>query len=347
MKQAIEVAHVVNGEVLSVRTLCRARERREVLAAVGFVLLLFAAAMALMTGVMLGAHRALYAPLFVVAWAGAALAVAVMVGRRVLARARRYAVGAAIDNDAFAGDELDLVRGTRHGYQLTLVPGMTGTFEGGRSPMPIEGLVGSRGSRLPLGADSRAEISLGTTMFVVRSIEEPPSPPPLDRGFFKRFSRPTLMAAQVTAVVSVLFATPLGAPFSDADMRSSVPTDATPWEIEKLLRVQAQNQSASLHRCFDVMPLECQRPGYVAVGLSLSREGEIRSNWVSRSTFGSDCPVEQCMADVIATWFFEPLPASMKVVLPVQVLRTDKVKPSRHAVLRPGGRMCGKFRGVN
>lgn len=112
-----------------------------------------------------------------------------------------------------------------------------------------------------------------------------------------------------------------------------------------MLRVQAQHQSQTLHRCFDVMPLECQRPGYVAVGLSLSREGEVRSNWVSRSTFGIDCPVEQCMADVISTWFFEPLPASMRVVLPVQVLRTEKLKPAAHAAVE--ARRCGLSRGVN
>jgi hypothetical protein len=62
----------------------------------------------------------------------------------------------------------------------------------------------------------------------------------------------------------------------------------------------------------------------VGIGLSLSREGEIRSNWIARSTYGKECPVNQCMADVAAGWFFEPLPASMQVVLPVQVLRTDK-----------------------
>ena len=72
------------------------------------------------------------------------------------------------------------------------------------------------------------------------------------------------------------------------------------------------------------MPLECQRPGYVGIGLSLSREGEIRSNWIARSTYGKDCPVEQCMSEVAAGWFFEPLPESMQIVLPVQVLRTDK-----------------------
>ena len=33
------------------------------------------------------------------------------------------------------------------------------------------------------------------------------------------------------------------------------------------------------------------------------------------------------MSDVVSSWFFEPLPASMRVILPVQVLRTDKPLP--------------------
>jgi hypothetical protein len=75
------------------------------------------------------------------------------------------------------------------------------------------------------------------------------------------------------------------------------------------------------------MPIACQRPGYVGVGVSLSREGEIRSHWIARSTYGAECPVDQCLSDVVSTWFFEPLPESMKVILPVQVLRTDRPLP--------------------
>jgi hypothetical protein len=29
----------------------------------------------------------------------------------------------------------------------------------------------------------------------------------------------------------------------------------------------------------------------------------------------------------VSTWFFEPLPQSMRVILPVQVLRTDRPLP--------------------
>ncbi len=110
-------------------------------------------------------------------------------------------------------------------------------------------------------------------------------------------------------------------------MRSAIPTRATPWEIEKALRAEAQTQARSLHQCFDVLPISCQHSGYVGVGVSLSRDGEMRDHWIARSTYSADCPVEQCMSDVVSTWYFEPLPQSMRVILPVQVLRTDKPLP--------------------
>lgn len=246
MKHAIEVAHLVNGEVLSVRTLCRARERRQVAAAVAFVALVFASAMGLLSGILLGAHRVLYTPLYALVWTAAATAVAFVIGRRVQARARRYAVGAGIDNDAFASDELDLVRRTRHGYELTVLPGMTGTFAAGRSPVPIESLTGARGTRLPLPSDTWAEISTGATTFVVRSVEAPRTRERLGRAFLKGFVRPTLTAMQLTAVVSLFGSVPRGAPISEADMRSSIPADATPWRSR---RCCACRRNISRRRC--------------------------------------------------------------------------------------------------
>ena len=110
-------------------------------------------------------------------------------------------------------------------------------------------------------------------------------------------------------------------------MKSAIPLDATPLEIEKLLRSEAQMQARTLHQCFDVLPISCQRRGYVGVKLSLSRTGEIREHSIAGSSYGSECPVNQCLSDMVATWFFEPLPQSMSLVLPVQVLRTDKPLP--------------------
>lgn len=325
MNHSIEVAHLVNGEVISVRRLSRRRERREVAVALLVVGAAFVAATGLVAAALLGAHRVVYGPVYGAVWMLVAAGMAIVLGRRALHRARRYRVGVSIDDDAFAGAEVDLVRRVGEGYELALVTGMTGTIEAGRSPIAVETLVStSNTTRVPLGGGVRAEIRLGNTTFVVRGGAAAGREEGVSRALVKRFARPTLTVVQLMAVASFLYAVPVGATLGEADMKSSIPTTATPWETEKALRAQAQNQAPTLHRCFDVMPLECQRPGYVGIGLSLSKSGEIRSNWIARSTYGKDCPVEQCMSEVAAGWFFEALPESMQIVLPVQVLRTDK-----------------------
>ena len=131
----------------------------------------------------------------------------------------------------------------------------------------------------------------------------------------------------IVLLASALFS--VGAPQAIADRpyRAVTPKANTPWEAEKLLRLEAQMQARSLHQCFDPLPLSCQRPGFVGVGLSLAKDGDIRSNWIARSTYGRECPVTDCMRHVVATWSFDPLPAPMRVVLPVQVLRTEKPLP--------------------
>jgi hypothetical protein len=322
---SIEVAHLVSGEVISVRRLSRRRELREVAVALMVVAAAFVAATGLVAAVLLGVHRVVYGPVYGTVWMIVAAGMGVLLGRRALERARRYRVGVSIDDDAFAGAEVDLVRRVADGYELSLVPGMSGTIAAGRVPMAVETLISSgKTARVPLGGDVRAEIALGNTTFVVRAGAAAGREEPVSRALVKRFARPTLTVVQLMAVASFLSAVPVGAALGEADMKSSIPATATPWETEKALRAQAQGQASTLHRCFDVMPLECQRPGYVGIGLSLSRQGEIRSSWVARSTFGKDCPVEQCMSEVAAGWFFEALPESMQIVLPVQVLRTDK-----------------------
>lgn len=324
MNHSIEVAHLVNGEVISVRRLSRRREIRETAVALAVVATAFLVATALVAALLLGTRRVVYAPVYVAVWLVVAAGMALGLGRRALDRARRYTIGVSIDDDAFAGAEADLVRRIGNGYVLSLVPGMTGTIASGRAPLAIETLVADGTARVPLGADVRAEVSLGATTFVVRGASTGAREEPVPAALVKRFARPALTAVQLMGVASFLYAVPVGAAIAEADMKSSIPPHATPWETEKALRAQAQGQARTLHRCFDVLPLECQRPGYVGIGLSLSREGEIRSNWIARSTYGKECPVEQCMAEVAAGWFFEPLPESMQIVLPVQVLRTDK-----------------------
>jgi hypothetical protein len=170
-------------------------------------------------------------------------------------------------------------------------------------------------------------MSLGPATFVIRALPDEGAAPKLPAGFVRRFVRKAFLPLELAALASILCAVPVGAQISEADMRSAIPKNSTPWEVEKALRAEAQTQARSLHQCFDVLPISCQHSGYVGVGVSLSREGEMRDHWIARSTYGADCPVEQCMQDVVSTWYFEPLPESIRVILPVQVLRTDKPLP--------------------
>jgi hypothetical protein len=219
---------------------------------------------------------------------------------------------------------------------------MTGVIEDGRRSLAIEALVRDGRASVPLGPGVRAEVTMSTTTFVVRGAPDRGLVTPLPRGFWRPFARRALLPLQLAAAFAFARTVPSGGQLADADMKSAIPADATPWEVEKLLRLEAQGQSRTLHACFDALPLTCQHPGYVGVGLALSRAGEIRSSWIARSTYGRDCPVEACMSNVIATWFFEPLPESMRIVLPVQVLRTDKPLPA-HAALEPASRATRAF----
>jgi len=157
VNHSIEVAHLVNGEVISVRRLSRRRELREVAVALAVVGAAFTAATGLVAAVLLGAHRVVYGPVYGAVWMLAAGVMGVMLGRRALDRARRYRVGVSIDDDAFAGAEVDLVRRVGAGYELAVVPGMAGTIAAGRAPIAVETLVSSGNTtRLPLGGDVRA-----------------------------------------------------------------------------------------------------------------------------------------------------------------------------------------------
>src|SRR5262252_4133591 len=118
---------------------------------------------------LLGAHRVVYATAYLVGWVLAGLTAAVVAAVRAARRARSYGIGASIDDDAFAGAPLPLVRRTPRGYVMRLAPGMTGQLESGRAPIPLESVIGEGVVDVPLPADARAEIQIGPAMFVVRS----------------------------------------------------------------------------------------------------------------------------------------------------------------------------------
>lgn len=326
--QSIEIAYLINGEVVSVRRLSRRSERRASLTAFGLVAGMSTATATIVALAMLGAHRVLFLPWYIGLWGAIGLGAATLAAVRAARRARSYNIGAAIDDDAFSALALPLVRRTPAGYRLAIIPGFTGRVAGERAPVALESFAqGDRSADLPLETGMRAEVMFGPATFVVRALDDAGPAPALPAGFVRRFARRAFLPLELAAAASILCAVPVGAQISEADMKSAIPAHATPWEVEKALRAEAQTQARSLHQCFDVLPISCQHSGYVGVGVSLSREGEMRDHWISHSTYGADCPVEQCMSDVVSTWFFEPLPESMRVILPVQVLRTDKPLP--------------------
>jgi hypothetical protein len=326
--QSIEIAYLINGEVVSVRRLSKRSEWRSALAAFGLVALMSSAAAAIVAAAMLAAHRVLFIPTYFGLWAAVCFGAAALAATRAAHRARSYNIGAAIDDDAFSALALPLVRRTPAGYRLAIVPGFTGHIDGDRAPMAVEGLARQeRGTDLPLEIGMRAEVVFGLATFVVRAFADVGPAPAPPAGFVRRFARRALLPLELAALASIFCAVPVGAQIGETDMKSAISARATPWEIEKALRAEAQTQARSLHQCFDVLPISCQHSGYVGVGVSLSREGEMRDHWIARSTYSADCPVERCMSDVVSTWFFEPLPESMRVILPVQVLRTDKPLP--------------------
>jgi len=332
--QSIEIAYLINGELVSVRRLSRRSEWRAALASFGVVAGMAAVTAAIVATAMLGAHRVLFLPGFVALWSAVGASAAVLAAVRAARRARTYNIGAAIDDDAFSALALPLVRRAPAGYRLAIVPGFTGRIDGDRAPLAVEGLVRQGGGGtvdVPLEVGMRVEVAYGPATYVVRALEDAVAPPALPVGFVRRFARRAFLPLELAALASIFCAVPVGATIGEADMRSAIPAKATPWEVEKALRLEAQTQARSLHACFDVLPISCQHSGYVGVGVSLSREGEMRDHWISHSTYGADCPVEKCMSEVVSTWFFEPLPESMRVILPVQVLRTDKPLPYGHA----------------
>jgi hypothetical protein len=332
MKYVVEVAHLVTGDLVSVKHLSRKRERA---AGVAAALAVAGAGTALMVGaglLVLATGRAIFVPPFIAVWALATAAVAAIAVRAVRHRLSRYVVGSSLGADAFAVNDVELVRRRGDAFELTVVPGMNGQVESGRAPIPVEALVSDSSRTLVLEPGARAELSIGQSTFVVRSRFDAPARVDEARGgfgrdMFKLFSPMAALGLQLALLGTVWSAVQTGQAIGDRPAHLVSPRITTPWEAEKWLRIEAQAQAKSLHQCFDPLPLTCQHSGYVGVGVALSREGEVRSNWIARSTYGKDCPVEECVKGVVATWVFDPLPEAMRVILPVQVLRTSKPLP--------------------
>jgi hypothetical protein len=338
MQHGVEVAHLINGDLVSVRRLSARGERLAALSAALSAGLLTLAAMTAGLIAIRAFGRGIYAPGFALLWGITGLVVSALAVEAVRRRLRRYVLGSRLEADAFAPVEFDLVRRSPGGFELTLVPGMTGQVANGRAPLPVEALVADRPRTIAFDEDTNAELTLGSSTFVVRSAAASGSRAPLGRrpsifshDLWKLFSRVAIVGCEVALVGSLFCAVPLGQTIGDRAAHLVAPQITTPWEAEKWLRIEAQAQAQSLHQCFDPLPVACLHPGYLGVGVSLTRDGEVRSNWISRSTYGADCSVDQCVKDVVSTWVFDPLPEPMRVVLPVQVLRTNKPLPTKLA----------------
>lgn len=324
--QSVEIAYLINGGVVSERRLSQAGEWRAALTAFALVAGISLVAAAAVVLMLVANHRVVYGTAYLGLWAAVSLGAASLAAFRAAGRARCYRVGPHIQDDAFASSQLPLVQRTPGGYVLRVTPGMTGRLEEGRAPIPVESL-GEGAVDFRFSPNARAEVTLGVATFVIRNAPAGSPTPRLPPGVLRRFARKSLLPLQLAALASLFCEMPAGANLAEADMKSAIPANATPWEVEKLLLSGAQTQAGTLHKCFDVMPIACQRRGQVNVLVSLTRKGEIREHEIAGSTFGVDCPVNQCFKDVVSTWFFEPIPEAMKVILPVQVRRTDRPLP--------------------
>jgi len=336
------VAVFDRGELQSVRTLSPERERSAALLAAtgGAVLVLLA--MAAAAGLVKAFGLVVHAPTFFFSWLAVAGAVAIASARWVSARVGRYRLGADIEADAFAMTEVDLVRRVGADYEIGLCPGMTGVFEHARSTTPLESFTRHGLSLLPLPQEGKVRIEIGTSTFVIarRRIGSRQAVPLRERlgwlasGTLRRLVRATALGVPLAAAATLLGSVPAALAVTDVDQRFAIPHNATPLEAERLIRAKAQFETQSLHQCFDPLPLSCHRPGFVGVGLSLSRDGEVVSHWISRSSYDEqDCPVTSCMEKVVAGWTFSPMRERMNVVLPIQVKRTRRPLALQERVL--------------
>ncbi|MDB4982362.1 MAG: hypothetical protein JWM82_3114 [Myxococcales bacterium] len=329
MKQSVQIAHLVNGETLSVRILSPRNERRAAALSAFAVLSVTLTAGTLLALGLLAGHRIIHGPVFVALWGALGVALTLLAAARARRRAGHYTIGLDLDDDAFSPLPITLVRRRGQQYELAVAPGMSGIIEGaatasGQRTRPVDGMGRAH---VALGDGVHAEIAIGKTTFAIRGLASEGARVALSPGFCRPHVRRALAPIQLAALATFFCTVPAGALLGEHDMRSAIPADSSPWEVEKLLRQEAQIQAATLYACFEPLPLSCQHPGYVGVGLSLARDGEIRTSWIARSTYGKECPVDACMSNVISSWFFEPLPESMRIVLPVQVLRTSKPLP--------------------
>jgi hypothetical protein len=340
VERPVEVAVFDRGELQSVRVLSPGRERWAAILAATTGATLVLGAMIGAAALLAALRFVVHAPTFFVSWLGVAGAVGYVSARWVRARLRSYRLGADIEADAFAMAEVELLRRAGSDYELGLVPGMSGAFEHQHSSVPVEAYIRTGPVHLPLPPHGKVRVEIGTCTFVISRRAATGRPFPLAEwlswvaaGPIRRVARSAALGTPIAALATLMGSVQMAHAMTEVEDRFAIPSDATPVQAEQLIRAKAQFQANALHACFDPLPLACQRAGYVGVGLSLSKDGDVLSHWVSRSTFDDECPVTSCMAAIVAGWQFAPMPERMNVVIPVQVKRTRRPLGNAEAVI--------------
>jgi hypothetical protein len=348
MERPVEVSLFERGELRSVTTFAPANERRAAVVAGSVATSLVLTAMLLATAFLGWLDLVVHGPTFFASWFGVAAFAGWFSYRRTRRRARRFRLGADIEADAFAMIDVDLIRRARSDYEIGLVAGMSGILQSGRSTLPIEALTGRTVVRVPVPREGKVHIDFGLASFVIRRLAAAGQKERVghtglhgwNRSSMRRVVETAAAAIPVAALATLLASIPAGTAVAEGNLWPLViiPYNTPPLET---VRLGAQAQASAFHQCFDPLPLSCQRSGRVDVVLALSKSGDVRSHWISSSTFGTECPVAECMERVVSRWVFHSLPDAMTLVLPGDVQRTGRSLVPRDESTIPGVRVEG------
>ena len=173
---------------------------------------------------------------YLVVWMLAGVGAALVAAVRAARRARCYADRRGHRRRRVRG--VAAAAGAPHAGRLRDAAGARddGAARGGRAPIPLESVIGEGAVDVPLPADARAEVRVGLATFVVRSGPGSRACARASRpASCGRFARKALLPLEIAALASVLLRGPrTGAQIGEADMRSAIPPDATPLQVEKL-----------------------------------------------------------------------------------------------------------------
>jgi hypothetical protein len=304
-----------------VRTLSQRRERTAAWLAgalgAGFVLACMATVMAGVATV----QRVVHAPTFFTFWTLAAATVATLCATWARRRCQRYRIGVDMEADAFSPEEVDLVRRNGEDYDLGLVPGMSGTLDGGRAGVPIEALTSRGPIRVPLPADGTVRIELGRTTFVVgRTAVDPVRVWPLLARLVgsggpasRRVVRMAGLGVAAATFASALVTVPSVSAVADAELRRGPQRTVAGL---RMIPVRLATPDEGLRACFEAVAPICRRWA--------ADEARLGAGFTSPAEYGEDCVVNACITSFVSRWLDErAISAPAPAAAPVEAIRTD------------------------